>query len=361
MPGTGCRTVRGALAVGVLVLLAGCSGPSGPQAAAPAVLTDPLDYSDLTNATPGGHVHDYWQGRTEVTVIDADNIPSCAYYSTQEAPQVSFQPAEGIVVPQGTGELTLTLTWVESGGADGVPPNQVTGESVYTGVEIWVKTAQDAYPRFFSPVQYGVPVTFNSTNDLDDPPHYRLSLWEFQPMVVNDVEPGTSFCGHFHLVAVAHRTLPLEVQPPHPDPWLGRTQIDIVNVTRSTAIALHSSGLGGTDLCLGSCADERFHPGAGVVVPFNTSRIEVALTLSTSSGPGSLIVRAHGADTRVFVDMLLRERSGMTWTYELAVEAGVGDSPYASQSLWEFQVRLDTPNAVGPWTGEYHVAATAFR
>ena len=55
-------------------LLSGCAGEdpaADPAAPGPDVVTDPRDYSYLQDAAPGSHVHDYWQGRDTVRVIEA--------------------------------------------------------------------------------------------------------------------------------------------------------------------------------------------------------------------------------------------------------------------------------------------------
>lgn len=345
------------------LLLAGCSAPREETPAGPSVITDPRDLSYLANGTPGSHVHDYWQGRDQVEVLDITESQrylgiGCIAYSGQEAPLGRNRPEDGNIVPQGTGELEILLEWSED------PPSAPgVMESTYTHFEFLVKTAQDSEPRQLDPprrVENGVPFRIPSTNAMDDPPHYTLSLWEFQPLVVNeDPSEGTQFCGSTRVKVTAFRTLPLEVYPPHPDPWMGADELPLLDVSQGVPIHL---GLGITQFSVGGYADIVLRPDAGAVVPYNTTYVEVVLDATEASGPMPLALQAHGSSTRTFTDVEPDEQAAGHAVYRIPVgDAFVGDSPYASQSVWEFRVHPTNPDDLGPWSGEWTLAARAVR
>lgn len=340
------------------VLLSGCAGrapASSSDEPAPDVITDPNDLSYLQNATPGSHAHDYWGGRTEVDVLDLETGGGTIQYAGDHGVMASFQPPEGNIVPQGTGELEAMLDWTISERSGPLPDPLPTK---FTRIEVWVKTAIDGESRFVAVAEKGVPFRFNSTNEQDDPPHYTISLWEFDVVVWNEGGEDTTFSGTFHLVAKAFRTLPLVVFPPHPDQWNGASEIELAQF--DMAVMLHT-GLVVTYGCFGGCADTTFVPGDGLVVPYDTLEVLVTVTTDTASTPVPFLLQAHGSESRTLTDIpATRDEVGEQF-FRIPVLQGdlYGDSPYASQSLWQFRVHMSTPMDQGAWTGTYHVTAVA--
>lgn len=342
-----------ALAVLVSLLLGGCSedAPEGEATDQPSVITDPRDTSYLANATPGSHIHDYWQGRDRVPVLDDETGGGTIQYTGDHGRMASFQPPDGQIVPQGAAVIEGTLSWVEEEGP-ALLPNE------YTHVELWVKTARDAKSHFAARPDNGGSFAFNTTNEEDDPPHYVLSLWEFDLIVWNEGGEQTTFTGTFHLVVEAVRGHPLVAFPPHPDPWHGQTELGLAQ--HDVTVDAHVS-LVVTAFCSGGCADFRFGPGPNLTVPYDASAVEVTVTTDAGAPPVPFAMEAHGADTRAMQAVPAASSSPGSYRFRMEVGPSQGDSPYASQSLWEFRVHMDTPMGQGAWKGTYHVTATAYR
>jgi hypothetical protein len=340
------------LAVPLLVAaLAGCANPGEPPADAAdeaSVITDPRDTSYLQNGSmaAGSHIHDYWGGRDRVQVLqdDGDLWSSCSGGGCADGMFAGFaRPDEGIIVPQGTKWVNGTFNFTADGAQD------------FTKLELWVKTAMDSEAKPFATLVPGQPFSFESSQDQNDPPHYVLSLWEFRVMAFGSAD-SVEIKGSYEWSVEAVRGLPLVPYPPHPDRWEGKTELLLLEDEASALLYQETDHSRSCYVATGRCPGAHDLPD-GVVVPFDTSRLEVRIggvfpTLSLSF---------HGADT-----WNLTAVEGTMGTAELVFDVplgpGVPDSPYAKQSLWSFVVGLDQPQPGDQtWTGTYTITVRAFK
>lgn len=329
------------------LLLAGCSA-SPPPADAPApaagVITDPKDVA--ASAQPGSHVHDYWGGEDQVPVLRSESSAwsSCSGGCADGMTAAWDRPDEGAIVPQGT-------AWVN--GTFHFTPHP---DSTFTTLELWVKTAADAETRKVGAIEPGVPFSIESTKERNDPPHYVLSLWQFEVVAKNTAEEVV-IRGDYRWEVDAIRGLPLDPYPPHPDRWNGATSLTLLEGQGS---ALFYQETANSRLCYfgvaGGCPG-RHVPQDGAVVPYDASRVEVRLGGTAILGMG---VRYHGADTWEYA-RATGTNAPPERIFTIPVE-GNGDSPYAPQSLWEFIVDLDQPQGDPEvWTGSYTITVTAHK
>lgn len=308
----------------------------------------------------GEHLHDYWGGKTEADVIAGyDSGPRGAYYSGEMGRMASTRPEEGRIVPQGAGVIEATVGWTLNNATSlpGSPSNE------FTAIELWVKTASDATSHLVSAVENGVPLRFDIVQEQADLPHYTISLWEFDLYAVNDGGDSTSFSGSFELDVRAFRTLALKPFPAHPDRWFGANELWLKDLDGGTVIAVAPGPIPvGNSLCIGgTCADYVFSPEAGMIVPHDSSAVEVTVRTDPGSVPMPLLMQAHGADTRRMTNMTKESESGGTAVFRLEVGPSVGDSPYATQSIWEFRIHVQGPNDIGVWSGNFNLTAKAIR
>jgi hypothetical protein len=342
-------------------MLAGCSGepaPDDPEADPTNVVTDPLDYSYLQNATPGSHIHDYWQGRDRVQVLDNEGSgsfsSSCSGSGCAENGMLfsSRMPADGVIVPQGTRWVNGTFT---------LTPD---GENTWTRFELWLRTAEDAETVKWGDIENGVPFSIESTADRNDPPHYVLSLWQFAVRAYGaEGADNVRVAGEVAWDVEAVRGLPLVAYPPHPDRWNGADELDLLEETGSSVLTTYEQDPnGGTSTsCYAGCPDTH-RLGDGIVVPFETATLEVRITY----GPGlptGLGLAYHGASTRASSSAQgTNEAPGVT-LYSIPIDVGMADSPYARQSLWEFDVWLEYPQdpQYQVWSGQYTITVKAIR
>lgn len=226
----------------VLIQLAGCLG--GP-------LSDPdVDPEERLPTVPDNgsqpcpgarrgttdcpHVHDRWNERTRLTVIDrtvstgttGDVDPrrsiwwnlGCGGGCPQ---QVTFAPKPERIVPPGTDEITFRASWQ----AD-LPPRSEFMVSVY-----YMAANMTSFRQLAGGIASGSSHTVNTSVPMADGGHARQSLWRFRITVSQcihrprgvmcvtgaDTDPGPL---RFNVTVRADRDDgPLPKEPPHPDWW----------------------------------------------------------------------------------------------------------------------------------------------
>lgn len=329
------------------VALAGCADEAAeaeePQEEA-GVVTDPTDYSYLNDTdNPGWHAHNYWRGEDRLTVLDVQSgefIASCSGCSNGMR-VMHNQPESGDIVPQGAAHVNVTVSWTDTS----IPE-----------MDVWIKTAARNEPVKEGTVGNGGTLTFNSTNDDNDPPHHVLSLWSFAIHV-----PGaeSEFEGSITLRAEAVRGLPIEPWPPHPDHWKGATEITLLDHTKENGLYLGTENpMGGSSYyCFNGCPGEH-RVDDGVIVPPGTGAVEAVLTFDQAP-PAGLVLSYHGADSREHQTIEPVEQDATVWTYRIPIQDTLPDSPYALQSLWTFRIGVDYGSPVEAWTGTYSLETTA--
>lgn len=314
-------------------------------------ITDPRDLSYLANATPGSHIHDYWGGRSSIRLLEVSwNNNSWACSSCPEGmPFAAVRPPQGLIVPQGTKWVNGTFTI-----APGPDDN-------FERLELWYRTAADTEFRLGGPLESGKPFSIDSSKEQNDPPHYVLSLWQFSVRAYGAGRINAS--GDMSWSVDAMRGLPLEPYPPHPDRWQGATELRLLDVTGSTLLVrqMNAPVLGQGRSCTNGCPQLMGLP-AGIVVPFDAARVVVRLELDGGL-PAGVSVFFHGSNTWNLTRPAGHMGSLPNETiYEIELQPGMGDSPYAPNSLWEFLVWLDQPQpAFQAWSGQYRIEAHAFK
>jgi hypothetical protein len=337
----------------VLLASSALAGCSGKPAAAPAdtqsasTVTDPRD---LRNGTaPGSHIHDYWGGRDHVQVLKQTSSGSSTCSGSCGEMAFSWaRPDEGAIVPQGT-------KWVN--GTFGL---QSDGNDQYDRLELWVKTAKDHEAQRWGPLVPGQPFSINGSQEADDPPHYVLSLWVFQVRAIGSSDT-LHVGGTWTWNVEAVRGLPLVPYPPHPDRWDGNPELPLLTESRSTQLIYQTeSPQGGTSTsCYSGCLGVHSLPN-GTVVPFDANHVTVRLKVDQGT-PAGIGLWYHGADTWKETKATGASLVPGETVYTIPITGAMGDSPYAPQSLWEFEVALDQPQPYAQaWTGSYTLTVTAF-
>lgn len=334
--------------------LAGCvdDEPAPEPVEGPETITDPTDYSYVDRDTDGSgfHIHDYWRGQDVLTVLDSSQETGRTSCSSCDWPDVfRFRPDEGQTIPQGARNVTVTIDWTDN------------GESDHDGIELWIKTAAESEPTYYADVTQSEPILFESTNEDNDPPHHQLSLWEFWFVMKTKSDDSASFGGTASMVVTIERGLEVPAWPPHPDPWQGGTELDVLDETRQ--ITAHSSvqtPVSGTNNCsAGDCMG--FHSlSDGETIPWDSDHLRVRLEYDQPSTP-TLSLWYHAADTWELQRLEADESGPDGMTFTIPVVPSMGDSPYAQQSLWEFYTHWSTPEGVQHFTGTYTLSATAVK
>lgn len=338
----------------VALALAGCVDEEPQNVATepePTLVTAPGDFSQSDGS--GWHVHDYWGGEDELPLIEgmSRSCEGCsAYYSSEHGAVLArFLPEPEKLVPQGTQFIHVKATWsIESGD--------------HSGVSLWAKGANESSSVFIGELEQGREVTFNSTNDNNDPPHQTLSLWQFElramPTPGND---GTNIANYASTIDVrVEKGLPIPEWPPHPDHWNGATEL-LLNEGENTVQSDTQTGL--YHVCNGCVGGPWLEDN--VVVPFDTNDVVIEVTTEAGNLPPTFALRAHGANSRTYTDIPVSvdEVNRRVWTID--TEQLHADSPYAKQTLWAFSLQKDQVSAdgldFGHWQGTYRVTVTAYK
>lgn len=332
--------------------LSGCVDEAEPTPAdSPSnVVTDPLDYSYLDNETDdGSHVHDYWNGQDTLPVAGRQTTINsrCSGCGEGSFEVMSVRPPSGSIVPQGAAFVDLTFTWTES------------EASRYDGAELWIKTAADAEAQRAGAILSGETFRFNSTNEQNDPPHHVLSLWVFELHFTGGDE--IIFEGDIAMEATATRGLEIPPWPAHPDHWKGATELTIIDRDGSVFWYDRYELNGGTSSSCYIVCELSHAPDEGVIVPPQTGHVAVELSFEPGAIPTGIGLAYHGADTWDMQPLEPVEAEPLRWVYEIPIEPGRHDSPYALQSLWQFQLFLDQPTPAQAWHGDYHITVTAIK
>lgn len=337
------------LALVAALLLAGCLGsaetPPPASGRETVTLTAPDAVAPESMASGDRwHVHDYWGGAERLTVTEAsDETGMSCGGCDQPFPFTSVRPAPKEVVPQGASRVLVTVSWQETDGSDHGP------------VTLWVKTAADAELMPLRVVESGDTVEIETTNDMDDPPHQVLSLWQFG---LGTEGPGGdySFRGTITFLVEAVRGLPIPEYPPHPDLWDGASELPLMDESGGTQLMYQHDG---NTNCQNGCLG-RVVPSDGQVVPYDATEVVVTLTYGPGV-PATLGLAYHAADTWDLAPLEGKPVGPDAVEYRIPVTVQNGDSPYARQSLWEFEVYIDQPTPLRAWSGTFTLQAKALK
>lgn len=332
--------------------LAGCIGGSPTDAAAPAndspdVVTDPSNYSYARNASldDGGHIHDYWDGRDRITLMDRTDVVNSLWLTSDLIHP--FRPPGGHVVPQGTATVEVTISWETSAISHHLPP------------QLWIKTAADDEAWHRADLEDGRTYEVPSSMERNDLAHQQLSAWSFQFRVPNPNEPvpyePLIFNGTVSIHVEAIRGLELPVFPGHPDPWNGSDRLPLLETTIDR---FFTGNIG----CYWGCQDMVHEPANGSIVPFDADVVEVVMESNeTVPFPTRFGLAYHGAETRNFTRIQPDEDDGTRKVYRIPVRSGMGDGPYALQSQWRFMPYISEPVEDGATRDRYDLSARALK
>jgi hypothetical protein len=323
-------------------LVAGCtSDPSGDAEAGDdvTVITDPNQ--GRLDPTMGPHLHDYWGSSKELTIVQADiEVGGIVWGGSESIPVAEFRPESGDLVPQGASEVRATITWTDDDTQPGSLPNK------YDRAELWVKRANESRPVSFGEVAKGDTVVVPTGNESNDLPHQLLSAWVFQLVLFGHVGPtdlfNVSYSGVVTLQAVAVRgDYAIPLFPGHPDQWLGRTEIELLELSGS--MMFDGDAASGQFRCYVGDPGCPFYmvPADGAVVPIDADHVTVVLERSAPN-PTRMGIKFHSALSRDFEVPTDLQEDLMVRTYTIPVGDG-GDGPYATQSQWEFVFYASDP------------------
>lgn len=346
-------------------LLAGCGQPPTTQTAdnLEGDLAAPIAPGD---AGMGGHVHDYWSGALEMTLMDTPITVTLAHnhlldepprpqhlhncdeqlVSTSQGGTITFTLPQGEIVPPGTERLTFTFSWSDAtiGGLRFYyrPPSHghIGGTDGHDHANLTDAGA----------IQNGEAMEVSLLPGMADMGHDARSHWAFY-LCADPASPGISQ-GTVAMKVQAHRVADLTPDPAHPDHWNGQSSLHLASYLWS-----------GQTWSAANQGESNWHHLVfhdGVTVPMGTRRIDVDAWLNQTGTtanalPVRLLLYYHDASQVDWVYKAVDAQSASNgyWHFEVSLEDEDGwdalDSPYASTTLWDMWIRVVSDvNAVAP-------------
>ncbi len=345
-------------------LVAGCTGTAPDDGATgskggPVIITDPTDFANAS--LPGSHVHDYWHNSNRAAVFDAD--ATLTYLTGGACPNsvdpvqpncVELSPLDDGIVPPGTKELNVTVTW-----------NTAALVPATARLRYEAPVATGSFTNGTFELNQGLSAAVNVTSATTDLPHTTQTRWRFWISIPTG-NPGSTYNVNVAIDAIRQEGN-LTPAPPHPDPYLNRTTLEL----RSYQGGFNEL-LGQRETPSGDHPGYDFAPVDNIVAPY-TARIVIDaylnVTSPTATAPKPVLVW-HGADRRDNEDNLQPILSnaganGFYWQWIVDVEPRMWDSPYAADSSWKLFVDwhggTGLPASATFTQGEAYVHVTAER
>lgn len=326
----------------------------------PASVLD-VNVTLLPSAQLGGgyrpHVHDYWRGQSEVTLLDAEldltkmrvgttmadaseefNYFSAAVlYANKRFPKYLIPLPEtedtpALVYP-GTKEVQVTFTWND---APPMPPEYALAYAPAND------NSETELERQTSGGTWTIPVT----PEMTDNGHQIYTLWEFYIVPVNEVTEAPDYRPSFvtepiHVTIKVIRGDEPFPEPPHPTFWAGSDTYWVRTFDNGT----YSST--GTGVFV---SDPKFQPAKERIVPPGTGRLSVVLKWTfdhpTPLAPkydlyyhGASVSPAWQGPVADWPKATLVEEGDSQRVFEIEVAPGETDGYYQSKSGWRFAAR----------------------
>ncbi len=352
-----------------LILGSGCLSPSTPSNNEAGTTPDSGPVDPPSPAGPEvpaqgrPHVHDYWEGATEVVLLDAA-IPVMVFHnhlfdepprpqhthgcdetltSTSQGGSVKFSLPPGQLVYPGTQELTFAATWT-------LP--------TVLGVRLLYRTANEHDYRDGGSLTNGGALTIPVAPQQADGGHATKTQWGFF-LCADSPQPLDLAQGDVAVKLVAHRMVELPLEPAHPDHWNGNDAILLVEESwTGAAVTALNQGTGGW-----------FHLGLSEhqLIPPGATRLNATVTYESTSAwravdPGTVLL--YWRDSTV-PDWIYRKTpptsvDGDQLRYELSIGDEMADGVYAHESNWDLWLRVlattntGAPSGVGQWGAPHH-------
>ncbi len=352
---------------------AGCFGSDdaeAPMATAPEAPEDPafagvggnatggLGLAETNKTTGNAHIHDYWGEKREIVLVDqvlsnhlspfpsgSPNVNDGVFFSTYEFPY-------GTIVYEGTGRLAFTVSELDP---------------TLTGLKIRYLTPEATDFSEFVSLSPDVPLELAVTPRMTDMPHSTASGWAFE--FYADGASSIDW-GDFRFKVVAYKANNVEKWPAHPDFYRDLTHRVVLDTeARTTVRGVSDSIVFDEDI-------EWVRPEK--LVSMGTQRVVVFLNVTGVQTPpgfdpaGYILEYKNATGHRVGAGERVSPSENSTSLNEMAfdiwVDVGGHDAPYAEQSRWGFRPRAIFTDTAGfglcpgcfEYTVDYHITVIAY-
>ncbi|MFA5862672.1 MAG: hypothetical protein WDA16_13355 [Candidatus Thermoplasmatota archaeon] len=293
------------------------------------------------------HMHDYWQGRERVTLMETDlqvDVPTAMMFTffdlsrgTAGVGGVSVNLPDEQIVFEGTGKMEFTATWTDP---------------TITGMGLTYKTA--ASPSYGAPkdITSGTPAVIVVAPDMTDMPHSKTSRWGF--LLAPD-KAGEVIYGKIHVKVDIVRMRDITLFPGHPELFHGLHTLELWKGSASSSQTTFVTQ-GANAITKSPGQDDTLQ--SKVVVPMETLNMTANLTVKTvNSDVGKMtnltfLVKAANTNRYLAAKLIGVDAATNTYRYAWMVDMRMTDSPYAKESSWRFDVQVDTDPSQGTFNSQ---------
>lgn len=332
---------------------AGClGGDEAPAPAADEVATNdtlpeaPVDDGTEEMETDLGHMphlHDYWQGKERMNIMDADvqvdqfDAIAFTFFNTfRGTPGVGgtlFRLPEGSLVFEGTGKMEIVPSWSDA---------TVTGAALR-----YRSPASESFSEPLPLVQ-GQPLVIDITPEMTDMPHDKESRWIF---LLVPAQAGQAIVGKVHMRIDIVRVRDIALFPGHPELFHGEHTLTLFEGVASSSSQNFATRIAGF------ATDNEMESGvrSSKVVPMETLTMTANVTITSStSNVGEVsnvtfLYKPAGSWRHRAAQVLAADATTGAYQFAWPVEMSETDSPYAKTSQWTFDLRIQTDPAGMGW------------
>lgn len=295
-----------------------------------------------TNITSGGlHNHDYWNGRTKVTILDRDQSFATFVDVPDQGSFAVIRLGVGELIYEGAERVELTISDPRLDLAGPLVPTQPAPQAPAVAMRYrHSSTAADAWEDGGA-MAWGTPTVIPIKKaEWTDMPHSTGSLWLFRLDTPSKADAGTTF----HVKLEIFRAPGDVVKwPGHPE-FYANSHYRVIYDGDG-----HSEENFLTDqLLLGQNPPKSMSEPAKLV-SYGTKTVLVFINVTSIDSPTKpthIRLFYHNAswstwnNTSPFNNNYTLDKP--THVFKIRVDPNGMDSPYAPNSRWEFQVRLAT-------------------
>lgn len=345
-------------------VLAGCLGDD-PAAENPAAASTNPDDALGNESTLGGnatiddgtggfsemdaghlpHVHDYWNGRERVTIleerVDVQLLDQVTFYNVFFYRQPSVGGAiveleDGNIVYEGTGKMLLTASWTDP---------------TITGLGLAYRHAASNDLEVGIPLASGETVELEITPDMTDMAHQQISRWFFAMYASGNAADAAQGVVDFKIEIVKVRDV--HVLPGHPVTYENTNQYDILDADGMTKN--YNMATLAVAFATNTWQDDWLLPTEPVRMGTTTILAEVTVNTAANSAISEVngvelhvrtAVSAFRAERATLVEELSDPVNGK-YVFGMVVGDHMVDGPYEKESLWGFQARPTERVATG--------------
>lgn len=326
------------------------------------------------------HTHDYWNGRTRVTLFDVQTFMAPNSGGANPSTVTLYVPKGGLVF-EGTNSVEFTISDPQRHACEGriqfnnhfvctddnadlapyppvSAPDPTGGPAglklryMHASTSTWIDAGE---------LKWGAPTIIKITDAKQtDMPHSTTSLWQFQVVSPNGYDSTLEF--HVKADIVRDPSVPIALWPAHPLFYTNDSHVRQVydgEATYANGYVSTLAGLQKTDAANGPVTPKRLitFGTRSVYVWANTTSVDAPNPATAPTSWYLLHTNATGRQNITDSGNASASSDGKNFFWILPVTPDDMDSPYQESSRWQFALAGELANCINcaDYTVKYHL------